>query len=33
VWRKQNIGIGIATHILLNMTMVLSMMSELLRGL
>jgi membrane protease YdiL (CAAX protease family) len=33
VWRKRNIGIGIATHIALNMTGVLSMVSELLRGL
>jgi uncharacterized protein len=33
VWRKRNIGIGIATHIALNMTMVLSLVSELLRGL
>jgi membrane protease YdiL (CAAX protease family) len=32
VWRKRNIGIGIATHIALNMTMVLSMVNELLRG-
>lgn len=32
VWRKRNIGIGIATHIALNMTMVLSMVNVLLRG-